>query len=87
MSCVLSTREYAAQRSGQITRYAVRPFGYTLGMGDATRIIKAIERGDANASAKLLPMLYNELRALASKRIASEAPGQTLQATALVREA
>ena len=56
-------------------------------MNDASRIIKAIERGDANASAELLPIVYNELRALASKRIASEAPGQTLQATALVHEA
>lgn len=56
-------------------------------MKDATRIIKAIESGDAKASAELLPMVYNELRALASKRISSEAPGQTLQATALVHEA
>jgi RNA polymerase sigma factor (TIGR02999 family) len=56
-------------------------------MSDVTRILSAIEDGDANASEKLLPLAYDELRKLAAARIANEKPGQTLQATALVHEA
>jgi len=56
-------------------------------MSDVTRILSAIERGDSRASEKLLPLVYEELRKLASARIAREKPGQTLQATALVHEA
>jgi RNA polymerase sigma factor (TIGR02999 family) len=56
-------------------------------MSDVTRILSAIEDGDANASEKLLPLVYDELRKLAAARIANEKPGQTLQATALVHEA
>lgn len=55
--------------------------------GDVTRILDAIDRGDAAASERLLPLVYDELRALADRRLASERPGQTLQATALVHEA
>ena len=85
---VLRHRDDAARHSGRITgRYAVSRIGYYWSVSDATKIIKAIESGDAHASAELLPIVYNELRALASKRISSEAPGQTLQATALVHEA
>jgi len=54
---------------------------------DVSTILHAIEAGDAKAAAELLPIVYEELRALATKRISSEAPGQTLQATALVHEA
>jgi RNA polymerase sigma factor (TIGR02999 family) len=54
---------------------------------DVSIILQAIEGGDAGASAELLPIVYEQLRSLAAKRIASEAPGQTLQATALVHEA
>lgn len=54
---------------------------------DVSTILQAIETGDAKASAELLPVVYAELRALAAKRLSSEAPGQTLQATALVHEA
>lgn len=53
----------------------------------ASRLIEAIQHGDAGASAELLPLVYQELRALAARRIAAEIPGQTLQATALVHEA
>ena len=56
-------------------------------MSDATRILNAIERGDAKATDELLPLVYEELRTLASQRLSGEKPGQTLQATALVHEA
>ncbi|MFC1793000.1 sigma-70 family RNA polymerase sigma factor [Planctomycetota bacterium] len=56
-------------------------------MTDVTRILNAIEQGDAQATDKLLPLVYEELRRLASQRLSQEKPGQTLQATALVHEA
>ena len=56
-------------------------------MTDVTRILTAIEHGDANAADKLLPLVYEELRCLAAQKMAREKPGQTLQATALVHEA
>jgi len=56
-------------------------------VSDVTHILTAIEQGDANAADKLLPLVYEELRKLAAHRMASEAAGQTLQATALVHEA
>jgi eukaryotic-like serine/threonine-protein kinase len=56
-------------------------------MSDVTRILTAIERGEASAARDLLPLVYDELRRLAAARLAQERPGQTLQATALVHEA
>src|SRR5688500_12253926 len=56
-------------------------------MTPVTRILSAIEQGDAQASARLLPLVYDELRKLAAQKLAQEKPGQTLQATALVNEA
>lgn len=56
-------------------------------MPDVTRILSAIEEGDAKAAEKLLPLVYEELRKLATAKMAQEKPGQTLQATALVHEA
>jgi RNA polymerase sigma factor (TIGR02999 family) len=56
-------------------------------MSDVTRILTAIEHGDPAAAQELLPLVYEELRRLAAQRLAREAPGQTLQATALVHEA
>ena len=56
-------------------------------MSDVTRILNAIERGDGGATDQLLPLVYEELRLLAAQRLSQEAPGQTLQATALVHEA
>jgi RNA polymerase sigma factor (TIGR02999 family) len=56
-------------------------------MTDVTRILSAIERGDAKATDELLPLVYEELRLLAAQKLSREAPGQTLQATALVHEA
>jgi RNA polymerase sigma factor (TIGR02999 family) len=52
-----------------------------------TRILSAIEQGDPHAAEQLLPLVYEELRKLAAGKLAREAPGQTLQATALVHEA
>jgi RNA polymerase sigma factor (TIGR02999 family) len=56
-------------------------------MTDVTRILSQIESGDPTASDQLLPLVYNELRKLAARKLADELPGQTLQATALVHEA
>ncbi len=55
-------------------------------MSDVTRILCAIDQGDASASQQLLPLVYEELRRLAARKLAQEKPGQTLQATALVHE-
>jgi RNA polymerase sigma factor (TIGR02999 family) len=56
-------------------------------MSEVTRILSAIEQGDAHAAEQLLPLVYDELRRLAATKLAQEKPGQTLQATALVHEA
>jgi RNA polymerase sigma factor (TIGR02999 family) len=56
-------------------------------MGDVTRILAEIERGDRLAASQLLPLVYDELRKLAAARLAREAAGQSLQPTALVHEA
>jgi len=58
-----------------------------LPMTEVTRILSQIESGDPSAAEKLLPLLYNELRVLATQRLAHEKPGHSLQATALVHEA
>jgi RNA polymerase sigma factor (TIGR02999 family) len=56
-------------------------------MSDVTLILDAINRGESQASEKLLPLVYDELRRIAAARMARESPGQTLQPTALVHEA
>ena len=56
-------------------------------MNEITHILEAIESGDTKAGQALLPLVYEELRKLAAARMANEAPGQTLQPTALVHEA
>src|SRR5262249_8906539 len=56
-------------------------------VSDVTSILSAIEQGDPAAGAQRLPLVYEELRQLAAKKLAHEPPGQTLQATALVHEA
>jgi len=56
-------------------------------MTDVTRILNAIEQGNVTAAEELLPLVYEELRNLASRQMSRESPGQTLQATALVHEA
>src|SRR3977135_1954012 len=56
-------------------------------MSEATRILTAIEQGDAGASEELLPLVYNELRRMAAHKMSCEPRGHTLQPTALVHEA
>jgi len=56
-------------------------------MSDVTQMLQAVSRGAAGAAEDLLPMVYDQLRHLATARMAQESPGQTLQATALVHEA
>jgi RNA polymerase sigma factor (TIGR02999 family) len=56
-------------------------------MSEVTQILETMGRDDPHAAEKLLPLVYDELRKLAAQRMAREAPGQTLQPTALVHEA
>ncbi|MBE7503888.1 MAG: ECF-type sigma factor [Verrucomicrobia bacterium] len=56
-------------------------------MSDVTRIFDALEAGQPQAAEELLPLVYEELRRIAAAKMAHEAPGQTLQPTALVHEA
>jgi RNA polymerase sigma factor (TIGR02999 family) len=56
-------------------------------MSDVTRILSAIEQGDAHAAEQLLPLVYEELRKLAAQKLTHGRSGQTLEATALVHEA
>jgi RNA polymerase sigma factor (TIGR02999 family) len=56
-------------------------------MNEVTQILSALAQGDPRAAHQLLLLVYDELRRLAAHRLTSEAPGQTLQATALVHEA
>src|SRR5687768_515376 len=56
-------------------------------MSDVTRIFESVEGGDAERNERLFPLVYDELRHLAAAKMAMEAPGQTLQPTALVHEA
>jgi RNA polymerase sigma factor (TIGR02999 family) len=56
-------------------------------MSDVTQILDAIEQGDPRAPEQLLPLVYDELRQLAARKLSHEKPGQTLDATALVHEA
>jgi RNA polymerase sigma factor (TIGR02999 family) len=56
-------------------------------MSEVTQVLQAIEQGEPEAADQLLPLVYAELRRLAAGKMAGEAPGQTLQPTALVHEA
>jgi RNA polymerase sigma factor (TIGR02999 family) len=56
-------------------------------MNEITRILAAAQAGDSHAAEQLLPLVYDELRRLAARKLSHEKPGQTLQATALVHEA
>jgi RNA polymerase sigma factor (TIGR02999 family) len=63
------------------------PDGSASSVNEVTRILSDLARGQAHAADQLLPLVYQELRGLAADKLAHEAPGQTLQATALVHEA
>jgi RNA polymerase sigma factor (TIGR02999 family) len=56
-------------------------------MSEVTRILSAMQQGDPHAAGQLLPLVYEDLRRLAARKLAHETPGQTLQPTALVHEA
>ena len=56
-------------------------------MSDVTQVLSAMGRGDGQSAEEFLPLVYDELRKLAAARMAREAPGHTLQPTALVHEA
>ena len=56
-------------------------------MSEVTRILSALEAGEPQAAEQLIPLVYEELRRLASNRLAQEREGHTLQSTALVHEA
>jgi RNA polymerase sigma factor (TIGR02999 family) len=58
-----------------------------VAVSEVTRVLEAVQQGDPKAAEELLPLVYEELRRLAAHKMAAEAPGQTLQATALVHEA
>src|SRR5262245_51212400 len=64
---------------------------FTLGsichMSEVSRILERMERGDGVAAEQLLPLVYEEMRKLAARKLAYEKPGQTLDATGLVHEA
>jgi RNA polymerase sigma factor (sigma-70 family) len=68
----------------EISRFAAYA---TSRMSDVTRILSEIDAGNLASAARLLPLVYDELRRLAAARLANEKPGQTLSATALVHEA
>jgi len=56
-------------------------------VSEVTRILDRVQQGERKAAEELLPLVYEELRKLAAHKMANEAPGQTLQPTALVHEA
>ena len=56
-------------------------------VSDVTRMLEAMQRGEAQAAEELLPLVYDELRRIAAYKMAQESPGHTLQPTALVHEA
>jgi RNA polymerase sigma factor (TIGR02999 family) len=69
-----------------LNRLLVKRFGISV-LSDLTRILFRIDSGDPTAPEQLLPLVYEELRALAAAKLSHERPGQTLEATALVHDA
>jgi RNA polymerase sigma factor (TIGR02999 family) len=81
-----AVRALVIRACGAVT-LAARRSGNLRSMSDVSRILTALERGDLSEADRLLPLVYDELRCLAARHLAREAPGQTLQPTALVHEA
>jgi RNA polymerase sigma factor (TIGR02999 family) len=79
--------QYAGLTPGAWWFEVCRIHGYQSPVRDVTQILRAAEQGDPQAAEELLPLVYGELRRLAAQKMASEAPGQSLQPTALVHEA
>jgi RNA polymerase sigma factor (TIGR02999 family) len=67
--------------------WAAFPNGLGYRMNEVTQILSDLAQGNTHAAEQLLPLVYEELRKLAAARMAEEAPGNTLNATALVHEA
>jgi len=86
---ILNDRECPRIALRGLCSLVIRHFGGYAGsiMSQVTQILSAIEGGDPRAAEQLLPLVYQELRALAARRLANEKPGHTLEATALVHEA
>jgi RNA polymerase sigma factor (TIGR02999 family) len=79
---------YGENTSGGFRVDAISSASFRAGtMSDATVMLAAIKAGDSKAAEALLVLVYDELRRLAASKLAREAPGQTLQPTALVHEA
>ena len=76
--------EVLPPRPLKFLRNSASSFGF---MSEATVLLAAVEQGDSKAAAELLELVYDELRHLASAKMAQQTPGQTLQPTALVHEA
>src|SRR5215831_5546454 len=71
------------ERGSRRFPHRTRPFA-SAPMKEVTQILSDLAQGDAHAAGQLLPLVYDELRRLAAARLAEEAPGNTLTATALV---
>jgi len=84
---ILHVSEIHRLRSALARRREIAHALSSMIMSEVTRILAAIEKGDARAAEQLMPLVYNELRLLAGQKLAQEKPGQTLQATGLVHEA
>ena len=78
---------YNAEFNGRIYEESDNVFLWEPNVTDVTEILNRIDSGDYGASKELLPVVYDELRRLASQWIARETPGNSLQATELVHEA
>lgn len=87
MPCPPGCAGRALSFSGRLSTDELVTKRYAVGMPNVTRLLDAAAGGDPAATAQLLPLVYDELRALAAHRMAAEKPGHTLQATALVHEA
>lgn len=72
---------------GPVTNHSLLVFSRHAEMSEVSRLLTAVANGDRHAAAALLPLVYDELRGLAAQRMNLEAPGHTLQPTALVHEA
>src|SRR5207249_12103742 len=83
LSALFARRGTATGSWSQCTRKNERK----RSMGEVTRILNAVQQGDSKAAEELIPLVYEDLRKPAAHKLANEAPGQTLQPTALVHEA
>jgi RNA polymerase sigma factor (TIGR02999 family) len=92
-NCILVERRIVGQANGssraefQSSSPATARDDSLSCVSDVTRLMEAIQQGNANAADQLLPLVYEELRKLAASKMAQEAAGNTLQPTALVHEA